>query len=200
MELHMADEDGDKGAGSKEGQGAEGTKDEGTKDEGTPAEKADEFKSPESKAAVLADLAKERAARKKFETELADLRKAAENDSEKALREARESTAAEVEGRYKGLIVRSEAKSALMEAGLTSGVDRMLRLVDLSAVTVEKDGTLTGLDAQVAIIKKDFADLFVPAKVTPPRPPRVDGAGKPRTESKRTSAEIMAERVLGTAS
>lgn len=162
----------------------EGTTEQPRGDDGT-------FKSPESKQAVLADLAKEREKRRAYEKELAELRKTLESDGERALREARESAVTEAENKYKGLIVRSEAKTALLQAGLTSGVERMLKLIDLSAVKIGEDGSLEGLDSQIDEIKKDFAELFA-AK----RAPRADAAPKQKVDSPKSSAEKIAEQIL----
>lgn len=94
--------------------------------------------------------------------------------------------------RYKDLYLKSAAKAALVEAGITTGADKFLRMLDLSSVEVDEDGAITGLDTQIEDIKDDFADILTPKKKTPTK---VDGAGRREAPVvPKTSAQILAER------
>ena len=112
---------------------------------------------------------------------------------EKAIRQAVESELAE---RYKAPAVRTAAKLALRDAGFVGSPSaRVLAMIDLADCDVDSDGEVTGLDAQVREIKKDFPALFAPAAK---RSPRVDGA-EPRQAAdgrKLSTAERIAAGVL----
>lgn len=134
-------------------------------------------------------LQRERAARKQAERDLKTLQTENENESEKRLREATE----EVERKYHGLIARSAFRAALAEAGLQKGQQKLMKLLDLEDVTVDEDGEVEGVDAQVDALKKDFPELF---SRTPKGGGKGDGgAGKGAPPKKeKTSAELLAER------
>lgn len=111
-------------------------------------------------AAIRAALKKANAEAKQYRLEAKKLREQNESENEKALREARETAATEVEGKYKRKIVNAEAKALLAQAGLTSNVERFVRMVDLEAVTVTEEGDVDGLDDQINSIKDEFPELF----------------------------------------
>lgn len=123
--------------------------------------------------------------------ELEDKARGDETEHEKALREARE----EGEKRFREPMKRAGVRAALAEAGFASP-DRMLKLVDWDAVSVDDEGDVVGVESEVDRIKADYPELLPQDK---PRPkPKPTGAPKPAGDAKRkSSAEVHAARVLG---
>jgi uncharacterized membrane protein YheB (UPF0754 family) len=107
-----------------------------------PAEQPDNFKSEESKQAVLADLAKERDRRQSLEQKLAEFealqeeqRKAAMSEQERALEEA--VAAARTEERSKFAQSRLEDKVRALAARNFNDADDAVRFVDTSGIDVD---------------------------------------------------------------
>lgn len=126
--------------------------------------------------------------------ELEDAARAGETEHEKALREARE----EGEKRYRAPLVKAAARAALSEAGLSGSTDRVMRLLDLEALSVDDGGDVIGVDGEVARIKQEYPEFFQTAKPKPkPRPTAADR--QPAEEKPRSSAERHAMKVLGRA-
>jgi DNA polymerase III gamma/tau subunit len=116
-----------------------------------------------------------------------------ETEHEKALREARE----EGEKRFREPMKRAGVRAALAEAGFTSP-DRLMKLIDWDAVSVDDEGELLGIEAEVDRVKGEYPELLPQDKPKPkarptgaPRPPAVE---KPKS-----TAEIHAARILGRA-
>ena len=145
--------------------------------------------------------------------ELEEKARGDETEHEKALREARE----EGEKRYRTPLVRTAVRGALVEAGALafmqdekdpksqetakkgeSRLARLMKLVDLEALDVDEDGSVSGLEAAVADVIHDFPDLFTAparkAKVRPTGAPR-----QPAPEKPKSTAELHAARLLGRA-
>lgn len=123
--------------------------------------------------------------------ELEDQGRANESDHEKALREARE----EGEKRFREPMKRSGVKAALVEAGFT-GPDRLLKLVDWDAVSVDDDGDLIGVESEMTRLTAEFPEFLQQDKPKPKARPT--GAPRPATEPpKKTSAQIHADKALG---
>lgn len=125
--------------------------------------------------------------------ELEDAAREGETEHEKALREARE----EGEKRYREPMKRSGMKAALIEAGFT-GPDRLMKLVDWDALSVDDDGGLLGVESEVDRMKGEYPEFLQQEKPKPkarptgaPRPPAVE---KPKS-----TAEQHAARILGRA-
>ncbi|MEU1787107.1 hypothetical protein ABZ553_14780 [Streptomyces sparsogenes] len=138
--------------------------------------------------------ANEDAKRNRFKAkELEQQARTGETEHEKALREARE----EGEKRFRTPLVKAAARVALAEAGVNGGTDRVLRLVDMDALSVDEDGDVVGLDAEVDRIRGEYPEFFqAPTKQKPKaRPTAADR--KPAQEKPRSSAEQHAMRVLG---
>lgn len=127
--------------------------------------------------------------------ELAAARKATEDDAGKAVREAAEAA----EKRFKPVAVRSAARAAFVEAGLQGvtpeRVAKLVRMLDLDTLDVDDSGDVTGLDVQVASVKREYPELFTP---TEKRPPRVTTGDKPPTgDRKQRSSDLIASMALG---
>jgi hypothetical protein len=145
--------------------------------------------------------------------ELEEKTRADETDHEKALREARE----EGEKRYRAPLVRTAARSALVESGALaflqeekdpdssdarqkgeSRLTRLLKLVDTESLDVDEDGSVSGLEAAIDDLRRDYPELFA----APPRKPKVRPTGAPRQaapEKPKTTAEMHAAKILGRA-
>jgi hypothetical protein len=125
--------------------------------------------------------------------ELEEAARAGETEHEKALREARE----EGEKRFREPMKRAGVKAALIEAGF-AGPDRLMKLVDWDAVSVDDDGDLVGVEAEVDRVKGEYPEFLQQEK---PKPKvRPTGAPKPAAAEKpRSTAEIHAKRILGKA-
>lgn len=171
------------------------------KDTGKDGKDDDTPLSASEAAAIRAALKKANAEAKQYRLEAKKLREQNESENEKALREARESAATEVEGKYKRKIVNAEAKALLAQAGLTSNSDRFVRMVDLEAVTVTEEGDVDGLDDQISAIKDEFPELFK-TEETSTRPRRRSngsldaGHRSGRSDKPMSSAEKIASQVL----
>jgi hypothetical protein len=122
--------------------------------------------------------------------ELEDQGRANETEHEKALRIARE----EGEARFREPMKKSGVKAALIEAGFASP-DRLMKLVDWDAVSVDDDGDLLGVEAEMGRMKTEYPEFLQADKPKPkPKPtgaPRQPGADKPKS-----TAEIHADRIL----
>ncbi|MCX5253624.1 hypothetical protein OOK27_05475 [Streptomyces canus] len=145
--------------------------------------------------------------------ELEDKARGDETEHEKALREARE----EGEKRYRAPLVQTAARAALVEAGALaflqdekdpesatarekgeSRLKRLLKLVDTETLDVDEDGSVSGLEAAVDELRRDYPELFGTAvrrpKVRPTAAPRPAAPEKPKS-----AAEQHAQRALGIA-
>ncbi len=147
-----------------------------------------------------------RLAAKKLRDDADTERRTNESDHEKAMREAREVAAGEVETRYKPIVVRGAARAALAESGaILAGadgkpspmrLDRMLKLIDLDELEVGDDDEVSGLDAQIDQIKKDYPEFF--ERPRPPARPKGDAADrKPEPAKPKSSAERLAAALGG---
>ncbi|MDX3230623.1 phage scaffolding protein [Streptomyces sp. ME19-01-6] len=125
--------------------------------------------------------------------ELEEKARAGETEHEKALREAREEGAKP----FRTRLVKAAARVALSEAGVSGATDRVLRLVDMEALSVDDDGDIVGLDAEVERVKSEYPEFFqAPARPkAKTRPTAADR--KPAEEKPKSSAEQHAMRVLG---
>lgn len=155
-------------------------------------------------AKAEAELAKLRAALKKSNDDAKRHRlalkereerdRANEGDHERAIREARE----ESETRWKPRIVNQAARAALAEAGVVGGPDRVLKLIDLDALSVDDDGDVVGLVTEVDRLKADYPEFFTRTEPDRPRPKaRPTAAPKPPAPDKpKNSWDRHAARAL----
>lgn len=100
----------------------------------------------------------------------------------------------EADSKFKELYLKSAAKTALVEAGITTGTDRFLKMLDLSSVEVDESGSISGLEDQIAGLKEDFADVLSPKPVRK-TVGNTDGARKPAPSVPKSSAELLASRL-----
>lgn len=126
----------------------------------------------------------------------ADAAKAAESETEKAKREAAEAaTAATLP-----LLLKAEAKAAFLAEGADKAkVAKLTRLLDLDKVKVT-GGDVTGLDEQVAEIKKDFPELFGKADTEEAggrKPGRMEVGGRKPDGTPLTPLERLAAQMAG---
>jgi hypothetical protein len=125
--------------------------------------------------------------------ELEEKARGDETEHEKALREARE----EGEKRFREPMKKAGVRAALAEAGFAAP-DRLLKLIDWDAVSVDDEGDLLGVEAEVDRIKGDYPELLPQDK--PKAKARPTGAPKPAAvEKPKSTAEIHAARILGRA-
>lgn len=164
-----------------------------------PAKKTDEEFKPPSKdewARTQAALKKanEDAKRHRLRNkELEEKVRGDETEHEKALREARE----EGEKRFREPMKKAGVRAALAEAGF-SVPDRLMKLIDWDAVSVDDDGDLIGVEAEVDRVKNDYPELLPQEKPKPKARPT--GAPKPAAVDRpKSTAEIHANRILGRA-
>lgn len=131
---------------------------------------------------------------KELTAKLEEIQRGNEGETEKAQREAAEKATADTIARYKPIIVRKEATAQLMEAGFSGGnIKQFVDLVKLDEVEIDDDGTVTGIDDQVAVLKDDFPNLFGGGQEKPrPKSARAaDGADKPPAKKKLSAEEQM---------
>jgi hypothetical protein len=163
-----------------------------------PPTKADDFKAPSkdewARTQAALKKANEDAKRHRLRNkELEDKVRGDETEHEKALREARE----EGEKRFREPMKKSGVRAALAEAGFTAP-DRLLKLIDWDAISVDDDGDLIGAEAEVDRVKADYPELLPQATPKPKARP----TGAPKTaavEKPKSTAEQHAARLLGRA-
>ena len=173
---------------------------EATEEVAEESEETDSEESTESES-ELPDNIKEILAKNRKIAREAEAREAALKAELEKLKKDTEKPAEETEApaddRYKKLFVNTAAKSALVEAGLSSGTERFLKMLDLDAVDVDDEGNITGLTDQVSALTEEFADLVVPKEPAPTKKTvKSDAAGRRETPVvPKTSAELLAERM-----
>ncbi|MFF4552718.1 phage scaffolding protein [Streptomyces sp. NPDC001422] len=162
-----------------------------------PAAKRDE---PEWKPPTEAEWRRTQAALKKSNDdgklhrlrsrELEEKVRAGETEHEKALREARE----EGEKRFREPMKKSGVRAALAEAGFPQP-ERLMKLIDWDAITVDDDGDLIGAETEVDRVKADYPELLPQDKPKPKARPT--GAPKPAAVDKpKSTAEQHAARLI----
>lgn len=123
--------------------------------------------------------------------ELEEAARAGETEHEKALREARE----QGEKRFREPMKRAGVRAALAEAGFGSP-DRLMKLIDWDAVSVDDDGDLLGVEAEVARVKSDYPELLPQERPKPKQKPTA-APRQPVQEKPKSTAELHAARILG---
>lgn len=139
-----------------------------------PADTSDatEFKSEESKKAVLADLAKERDRRQQLETRLAELeaqaeesRKAAMSEQERALLEAVEAARSEERNKFKA--VRLEDRVLARAARVLNDPADAVRLLDTSGIDVDSADADSEIESRLNALIEAKPYLALTEKVQP---------------------------------
>jgi len=137
-----------------------------------------------------------------LEAELRKLKAAADPDSvETKLAEAKAEAAKETEATWRPKVVNASARAALASAGCTA-TDRMLRLIDTTTLDIDDDGEVTGLDDQIAELKKDFPEKFGAAQAAgageakKPAPRRDVDTGRTKTEPKKPLTASQAQMLV----
>ena len=136
----------------------------------TPA--SDDFRSEESKKAVLADLAKERDRRQELERRLTELeaeaeekRKAAMSEQERALEEAVEKARAEERERFKA--TRLHDRVLAKAARLLNDPSDAVRLLDTSGIDVDSADADAEIDVRLNALLEAKPYLAVSERATP---------------------------------
>lgn len=154
---------------------------------------------------TLAKRKEEKLAVQRQLNELRDKHREQETETEKAVREAEE----RAEARYKPIAVRKAVRAALVEAGATAATDgdktkteariaRLMKLIDVSDLSIDDDGEVLGVDEQIDGLRADYPELFEAsvrkAKARPTGAPKAPAVEKPKS-----TAEMHAARILGRA-
>lgn len=126
---------------------------------------------------------------RKLRAQLRDVKNAgqkADAGTDEAAVKAVEEAQAAAEKRYKPIAIRSAARAAFLEAGLTdlsdSRMRSLTRLLVMEDIEVDEDGDVVGLDDQIDAIKEDLPELF-----RKPETESVDN-GKPRIRAPKGDA------------
>lgn len=146
----------------------------------------------------------QRAARK------AALEKARKEGQDEAASSAREEAKVDSEATWKPRVVQAEAKAELVAMGCKNP-SRLIKLIDRDKVTIQEDGSMLGLEAQLNELKDEWPELFrtedeatkVKGKKEAPPAKKVGAAaGSSKKdegeEKKATGAALVAARLLGT--
>lgn len=149
-------------------------------------------KTPEQELAdIKAALKKANKEAEQRRKELDTLRKAQEDENEKAIREAKEQATNETAAQWRRRVAKAEARAAFGDKG-----SRFANMVDLDSLEVDEDGKVTGLEDQVKSIKADFPEVFDPKN----QAARTDVDGSDKGDSgdgTKSSAEVLAGRLAG---
>jgi hypothetical protein len=153
------------------GTGTAGT--EGGTTEGTPpASSVDESSSDGSSGQqgqgpdvenLKKALAAERQQRKDLANQVKDLKKQNATAEERALLEARESSATEAEARVKPPLIRALAAAELRAAGVQGSTSKLVGLLSLDKIELDDDGEPIGLSDQIDELRSEFPNLFMAA-------------------------------------
>ena len=89
------------------------------------------------------------------------------------------------------------AKSALVAAGMQGKPDKIAALFDLDAVEVDDDGNVSGLEAQIKDLKKDFPGLFAVAADGKPAVGQLNIGNRPGPKPKAKGyAQVLADQIM----
>lgn len=179
------------------------------KDSGAPAKKTSAYRPPSeaewnrTQAALKKANDEQRAARK------AALEKAKKEGMDEAATTAREKALEEANSTWKPRVVRTEAKADLLALGCKNP-DRLIKLIDQDKVSIQEDGSLLGLEAQLHELKDEWPELFrtsedEPKKTSKKEAPPAKKVGAAAGSSKKdegeekkvTGAAQVAARLLG---
>lgn len=185
----MADDDESReGTQENEKPEAEGTEEEAPK----PAVKEDgsHYTDADIKALreALSKARKEARATKRKDT-------AEDGEGQKSPEDLEKEVTSRIEAKYKPVVIKTAARAAFAEAGMKAErMDRAFRLLDLDDLDVKEDGSVDGLDDQIAELKEDFPEFF-PRR----RTQSIDGGDKSDdgVRKTKTSADKLASLLNG---
>jgi hypothetical protein len=151
--------------------------------------------------ALELSLERERKAREKLERERDEAADAKKTELERAqeLASVESKKRADAEARLTGMLRESALRDAVALIGVRPDrISAVLRVADLSAITVDDSGAMVGASATAETIKKDFPEFFgngAPGSTANPN----SGAGKPGDRSAPASDEFENDYDLGKA-
>jgi len=174
--------------------------DEGDEENPKPKPSAKAWKPPtqtewEATQAKLRNVNAESAKRR---TELKSLKQKYETDTERAERETEERVAA----RYKPTAIKASARSALLEANAKpERIGALAGLLKMDDLDINEDGEVTGLDAEVVRVAKEYPEFFLSEQEEKPapktKPGKVTAIGKPAPPKEKAPWDLIAERING---
>lgn len=189
-----ADDEGDSGGDGDQQAGGDSGGETAPKAERKTVDQAEFVKVVKERQAARKQL-------KDMQKQLDDLKRANEDENERAQREAAEKAAADIESKYKPIVVHTSAKAALVGAGVAEDkVGRLIKLMDLEEIRIGDDNTVEGVTEQVAQLQEDYPELFAAPEPEKPKPRTAraaDGADKPAAKPKPTTAELIAQGLRG---
>lgn len=115
------------------------------------------------------------------------------------LAEAADKARQEAESRYRPATIKLAALPAFLAAGAKpERADKLVRLLDMSALDVDASGEVTGLAEQVAAVKADYPELFAAAEEQRRPVPRVATGDRAPVDAKpERTADLLARQILG---
>jgi hypothetical protein len=203
----VEDAQDDQGEGQADGGAAQG---QGGKPgpKGRQPKQATPAADPDDPAAGLKKaLQAERTRARGLDKELKELRLKHASAEERVLLEAREQAAAEAAASTRTPLVKALAAMGLQAAGVQTGIEKLVGLLDLDKVELDEGGEVIGLSEQIDELKETFPGVFAVATGTaPPRVPNANGgagAGTGRKKDREVEqtpkgfAQILADQVTG---
>lgn len=137
----------------------------------TPATGADDGLGDAGKRALHAEREARTAAereRNELRARLEELENASKSDAEKAIAAARKEGGAEVLAKVQDRVRRTEVRAALQAAGITPSVmDLAARADQFSALKVNDEGEVAGLEDAVKAFREAMPDLFPKTQAAP---------------------------------
>jgi hypothetical protein len=140
------------------------------------------------RAALKKALASERKMHREVAAKLTQIEAEKLTDTDKAWTDKVTQVTADAEGRLK-LVA---ARHALASAGLQGKPDRLVRLLDLTEVSVDEDGVPVGLDDQIKQMQVDFPGLFGEKAQAPPGHLDIGGKRPPAARPKSFAEQVAA--------
>jgi hypothetical protein len=158
----------------------------------TPPEPKPFNKTQKDFDALNAVLAKERASHKEDHDARVTLEQAGASESERAWQAKVDAATNASDNRLKAVA----ARAALTTAGLQGSPTKLVALLDLTAVVVDDDGEVIGLEDQVKGLKEEYPGLFGATNGSAPKPGQVStGSHKPVATKAKNWGEQVAEQM-----
>src|ERR1017187_7876683 len=155
----------------------------------TPPEPKPFNKTQKDFDALNAVLAKERASHKEDHDARVTLEQAGASESERAWQAKVDAATNASDNRLKAVA----ARAALTTAGLQGSPTKLVALLDLTAVVVDDDGEVIGLEDQVKALATEYPALF--AAPTAPKPGQINvGTRKPPVSPTKNWGQQIAEQ------